>query len=96
MSIHVKVTYYEAAWKATGRRSEAITLPRGSTIRDAIHALAGEYGGSLSQLMFGEGSEPADYLTYFVDGVNIHSVKGFDTELKDGGSVVIAPTIVGG
>ena len=46
--------------------------------------------------MLNEGGDPTDYLTYFVGGINVHSLRGFDTELNNGDTAVIAPTIVGG
>jgi molybdopterin synthase sulfur carrier subunit len=94
--VDVEVKYYAAAREATGKRSEVIILLTGSTVKELIHALAERYGKPLSVYMLGEGGEPTDYLTYFVDGVNVHSLRGFDTELKNGDMVVIAPPIVGG
>ena len=92
----VKVKYYATAREATGKRSEVITLRTGSTLNELIYALAERYGEPLSGYLLGECGEPMDYLTYFVEGINVHSLKGFDTELKNGDTAVIAPTIVGG
>ena len=92
----VKVKYYATAWEATGKRSEVIALRTGSTIKELIHVLAEQYGKPLSTYMLSEGGDPTDYLTYFVGGINVHSLRGFDTELNNGDTAVIAPTIVGG
>jgi molybdopterin converting factor small subunit len=94
--VDVKVNYYEAAREATGKRSEVIAISAGYTLKEVIYTLVERYREPLSGYMLGEDGEPADYLTYFVEGINIHSLRGFDTELKDGNKVVIASTIVGG
>ena len=89
------VKYYGFTREVTGKNYETIIMQTDQKLKDIIYNLIKRYS-QLSQIMLNEEGEPSDYLTYFIEGVNIHSLQGFNTVPKDGSTVVIAPTIVGG
>lgn len=92
----ITIKYYGASREVTRKNHEIITIQTKLTLKDIISILTKRYGKPLTQLMLCEDGEPSDYLTYFIEGVNANSLQGFSTELRDGDTVVIAPTIVGG
>jgi molybdopterin converting factor small subunit len=65
-------------------------------VKELVRTLVELHGRPFSDLVLDQSGDLVDYLTYLIDGVNIHSLNGFETELRDGETVVIAPPIVGG
>jgi len=94
--MEVQVKYYAMVREAAGRKSEGVFLPPGSTLRDLIGLLADRYGGRFSgYLLDGEG-EPREYISYMVNGVDSHSLRGLETGLDEGDIVAFIPPIGGG
>jgi len=67
----------------------------GSTAGEAINALANAYPALKTHLFTADG-QLRDFINLFVDGVNINSLQGLNTPIKDNGELMIVPAIAGG
>ncbi|MBQ9518320.1 MAG: molybdopterin-synthase adenylyltransferase MoeB, partial [Firmicutes bacterium] len=70
-------------------------LLEGSTVREVISALADEYPNT-KKAIFDENGVPRAFVNIFVGENNIKKLNGYDTELKDGDTVMLIPAIAGG
>lgn len=93
--MRVRVRYYAVARDAAGRRDEVVSLLEGSTVLVLVHALTGLHG-ALRGLAFDANGWPLDYLMFSVNDVDVSSLEGFGTVLRDGDQVRVMPPIGGG
>ncbi len=94
--MEVGVKYYAMLRDATGRKTEEVELPEGSKVSDLLKRLTDLYGDAFRRHIYdGEGRLKL-FLSYMLNGVNIHSLRGFDTELKDGDVLAMLPPVGGG
>ncbi|MBR1865964.1 MAG: molybdopterin-synthase adenylyltransferase MoeB [Lachnospiraceae bacterium] len=77
----------------TNRRSE-LELS-GNTIREVIQNLADEYPET-KKAIFDEEGKPRAFINIFLGDTNIKKLNGYDTEVKDGDTVMLIPAIAGG
>ena len=70
-------------------------LLEGGTVREVIAALADEYPNT-KKAIFDENGVPRPFVNIFVGENNIKKLNGYDTELKDGDTVMLIPAIAGG
>jgi MoaD family protein len=92
----VQVKYYAMIRDLTGKKLETLILPDDATVRDLLHLLIKKYGKKISNYIYDKEKKPRDYLSYVLDGVNIYSLEGFKTELRDGSIFHLLPPIGGG
>ncbi len=94
--MEVEVKYYAMLRDATGRKTEEVELPEGSNVLDLLKRLTDLYGDAFrSHIYDGEGQLKL-FLSYMLNGVNIHSLRSFETELKDGDVLSMLPPVGGG
>jgi molybdopterin converting factor small subunit len=89
--LNVEVRYYAAALLVTIARTEDVAMPPGSTLRDLLLILAANHGGDLHGYIFDAEGNPTDFLTYLVNGSDIHVLEGFNTKLADGDAIAMFP-----
>jgi adenylyltransferase/sulfurtransferase len=78
----------------TERKSEVVV--EGSTVGEAINALAVIYP-DIRQHLFQEGSpELRSFINVFVGEANIKKLDGLNTKVPVGGSIMLVPAIAGG
>lgn len=77
----------------TNRRSE-LELS-GNTIREVIQNLADEYPET-KKAIFDEEGKPRAFINIFLGDTNIKKLNGYDTEVKDGDTIMLIPAIAGG
>jgi len=94
--MRVQVRYYAMARDVAGKRGEDVTLPGGSTVLDLIHVLIDFYGPAFKGYVYDGEGRLLDYLMFSVNDVNILSLEGFETALRDGDMVRVMPPIGGG
>lgn len=97
MSImEVEVKFYAMLREIAGKRAEKITLPTKSSVGDLIDMLVERYGGEFERYIYNSEKQVRGYLSYMLNGVNINSLQGFDTILKDGDVFSLLPPVGGG
>jgi molybdopterin synthase sulfur carrier subunit len=96
IGLEVELRYYAMVRDAAGKRSETLSLHEGATVMDLINHLIGLYGDRLRGYVFDDEGMLIDYLMFSVNEVDIRSLDGFDTVLRDGDRVLVMPPIGGG
>jgi adenylyltransferase/sulfurtransferase len=78
----------------TDRQGEAVV--EAATVGEAIAALALAYPDLKQHLYQEGGTELRSFINVFVGETNIKKLKGLDTPLPDGGTIMLVPAIAGG
>jgi molybdopterin/thiamine biosynthesis adenylyltransferase/rhodanese-related sulfurtransferase/proteasome lid subunit RPN8/RPN11/molybdopterin converting factor small subunit len=68
---------------------------RGSTVREVVANLSAAHAG-MKERIVDDGGEVRRFVNVFVNKDDIRSLKGLDTEVKEGDTVSILPAIAGG
>ncbi len=94
--MNVEVKYYAMIREATGTRVETLEVPEGSSVDDLLGLLVGIYKEGLSNFIYDEEKKVRDYLSFMLNGLNVYSLKGMSTLLRDGDIFAILPPVGGG
>jgi len=94
--LDVELRYYAMIRDAAGKRAETLSLLDGATVMDLINHLIGLYGDPFRGYVHDDEGRLLDYLMFSVNEVDIRSLAGFDTVLRDGDRVFVMPPIGGG
>lgn len=94
--MEVELRYYAMVRDSSGKRSETLSLPGGATVMDLVNHLIGLYGDRFRGYVFDDEGMLIDYLMFSVNDVDVRSLDGFDTVLRDGDRVLVMPPIGGG
>lgn len=94
--MEVEVKYYAMIREATGKRSEVIELPVKSSVGDLLNLLSERYGCKFARYIYDAEKRVRDYLSFMLNGVNIYSLEGFYTPLKNRDTFAILPPVGGG
>lgn len=94
--MEVEVRYYAILRELAGKRFERVVLPNGSSVRDVIDLLVKRYGEEFERYIYDSEKRLRGYLSYMLNGVNINSLKGFETPLRDGDILSLLPPVGGG
>lgn len=95
-SIEVKVKFYAMLREATGKKMEIIKLPAKLSVGDLITLLVERYGDDFGKYIYDLGKEVRDYLSFMLNGININSLDGLNTMLRDGDVLSLLPPVGGG
>jgi len=77
----------------TGGR--AAVQAEGATVGEAIGALVAE-APALGAQILGDDGKPRSFVNLYLNGEDVRSRSGLETELKDGDELAIVPAIAGG
>ncbi len=94
--MEVEVRYYAIMRELAGKRFERVVLPEGSSVRDLIDLLVKRYGEGFERYIYDGEKRLRSYLSYMLNGVNVNSLKGLETPLRDGDILSLLPPIGGG
>ena len=73
----------------------ARTLPaEGDTVRELLDDLMGRFPALRRQLV--EGGELAPFVNVYVEGEDVRTLDGLDTEVSPGSTVILLPAMAGG
>ena len=84
-TVTATVRYFAGAKAAAGTRSEAVTLPAGSSVADLVGAIAADHGDTLTRVLAAS--------SLLVDEVAVHDQ---DAAVADGAVVDVLPPFAGG
>lgn len=97
--MRVSVRFFTNLREITNKREEKLEFPDGSkvTIDTVLKALAQSYGKPFVEYVYNSktGSVQA-FLQFLVNGQSAATLKGLETELKDGDVLAILPPVSGG
>ena len=90
----VQVRYFASFREAIGEKE---TEESAENIRDLLHSLAEKYEPLKDELFEDEdGEKLKNHVNLLVNGNQIRTLEGLDTELEDGDTVSIYPPVAGG
>ncbi|MGD2200991.1 MAG: MoaD family protein [Candidatus Bathyarchaeota archaeon] len=92
----VEVKYYAMLREASGRKMEDIELPEGSSVGDLMDVVVGKYGEDFYRYVYDGQKRVRDYLSFMLNGINVNSMDGFETPVRDGDVLAILPPVGGG
>lgn len=92
----VEVKFYAMLREAVGRKIEAVELPAKSSVGDLLGLLVDRHGGDFHRYVYDEEKKVRHYLSFMLNGINVYSLDGFDTPLKNGDVLAILPPVGGG
>jgi molybdopterin synthase sulfur carrier subunit len=78
---------------STGGTKEVVA--EGESVREVLRQLAQEHPATESQL-FGDGGELNRYVNIYLNDEDVRVLKGLDTEVQEGDTLVILPAMAGG
>lgn len=94
--IHVNVKFFALLRDIVGRWNVEIFIPEGTTVGEALEGLAKRYGGRFREYVYDEKGSVRKHLIFLINGESINALKGFETVLRGGDSLVILPPVGGG
>ncbi|MBS7631238.1 MoaD/ThiS family protein [Candidatus Bathyarchaeota archaeon] len=94
--MEIEVRLYAMLREIANKKIDKISLQEKSSIRDLLGVMVSKYGAEFEWYIYDLEKQPRSYLSYMVNGININSLNGFDTVLKDGDVVSILPPVGGG
>lgn len=94
--LEIEVKFYAMLREIAGSRVERIGMPVKSSVKDLVDLLVERYGGDFERYIYDSERRVRGYLSYMLNGVNINSLQGFDTVLRDGDVFSILPPVGGG
>ncbi len=92
--IHISVHYFNVLATRAGKRTEVISLPEGSSVRDLIVQLADRNSSEFRESVLNKG-EISTYLRVFVNH-RIIQAQELDRCLTEGDGVMLFPAVAGG
>lgn len=75
--------------------SNAIVECSGSTIKEILNDLLGQYGG-LSDVLYNPEGELHKYVNIYLADDDIRYIGGIDAPVKDGDEITLLPAVAGG
>ena len=93
--MQVTCELYATVRDAVGRQRVTRTVEAGATVRDLLRALGEEYDG-VGPLVFDAEERVRANVNVLVNGEPIRSLDGPETELSDGDTLMVAPSVAGG
>lgn len=92
----VTVRYYGVVREAINKRTEDVEVSDGSTIGDLMKHIVETKNPQLREMIYDKQGQVRDFLAYVINEVDVRSLDGFNTELKEGDVVLLLPPIGGG
>jgi molybdopterin synthase sulfur carrier subunit len=75
-------------------RGQREVSAEGDTVRELLADLMGRFPALGSQLV--EGDELAPFVNVYVEGEDVRTLDGVDTEVRPGSTVILLPAMAGG
>ncbi len=94
--LEVEVKFYAMIREATGKKREVVELPEKSSVGNLMDLLVNRYGGDFKRYVYDDEKRVRDYLSFMINGINVNSLEGFETVLKNGDVLAILPPVGGG
>ena len=97
--MEVKVRFFTNLREIVNKREETLTFPKGArvTVDMVLNKLSQKYGSPFTDYVYeGKIGQPKGFLQFLVNGNSASTLKGLETELKDGDVLAILPPVGGG
>lgn len=95
--MNIKVRYFTTLRELVGTREDGLELMDGSNLAELLETISIKYGTTaFTYLHVTESGIIDPSIKFLINGVGAQSLRGLETELKDGDVVAIIPPIGGG
>ena len=92
----VEVKFFTSLREITCKKVDEIQLQSVITVEELLTLLSEKYGKKFTEYIYNKKGKVQNFLSFLVNGKNINVLQGFDTELKQGDTIVIIPPVGGG
>lgn len=93
----VKVRFLTRLKEVTGKEEEEVVVDGRADVGMVLKKLGEEYGWRFSALLYeGDSGALASHLQILLDGLNVLTLDGLRTSLRDGSVLAIIPLVSGG
>ncbi len=97
--MQVTVRFFTSLREITDKRDETLTFTDNGhvTISLVLQTLSKKYGKAFTEYIYENNTmRPKGFLQFLLNGASVSSLKGLETELKDGDVLAILPPVGGG
>ena len=94
--MRINVKFFATLREIVGEWNIELSLPEGTTVDGVLRSLVKQYGERFRNYTYDEKGVIHDYLIFLINGESIYAMKGFETILSEGDSLIILPPIGGG
>jgi molybdopterin synthase sulfur carrier subunit len=94
--MNVEIKFFTSLREITGRKVDILQLKTIISIEELFSLLLEKYGKEFGEYVYDKKNKVQDFLSILVNGKNINTLHGLDTELKEGDIVAILPPVGGG
>jgi len=97
--VEVKVRFFTSLREIVGKREETLTFQDSEkvTVDFVLKMLSAKYGKPLTEYVYdAKTGQPKNFLQFLINGTSTSTLKGLETELKDGAVLAILPPVGGG
>ncbi len=93
--MRINVRFFTVLREMTGRRTEDIVVRDDADVRDILELLSERHGDKFRTYLF-EGDKLREHMHVLLDGVNVVTLNGLGTKLRDNSTLAIVPPVGGG
>ncbi len=94
--MNIQIKFFAALREIVGKKAEFVELDGGVRVQDVISYLVETYGTSLEQHLFDKQGKLSTSYQLLINGINISTLEGLETLLKEGDTLAILPPVGGG
>ncbi|MFQ5819074.1 MAG: ubiquitin-like small modifier protein 1 [Candidatus Heimdallarchaeota archaeon] len=92
----IQIKFFAALREIVGKKAEFVELDGGGRVQDVIRHLIETYGTPLEQHLFDKQGKLTTSYQLLINGINISTLEGLETPLKEGDTLAILPPVGGG
>jgi molybdopterin synthase sulfur carrier subunit len=96
--VEVKIRFFTSLREIVGKREETLMFSQveSITINLALKMLSEKYGEQFNEYLYSSKGQPKGFLQFLINGTSASTLKGLETQLKDGDVLAILPPVGGG
>jgi len=94
--MNVKIKFFTSLREVTGTKMVNLHLKKIISVEELLFLLSEKYGQEFREYIYDQDGKVQDFLSFLVNGKNIHNLQGFNTILKEGDIIAILPPVGGG
>jgi molybdopterin synthase sulfur carrier subunit len=97
--VEVKVRFFTSLREIVDKREETLVFTNDGpvTVDLVLKTLSAKYGKPFTEYVYNnETGQPKNFLQFLINGTSTSTLKGLETELKDGAVLAILPPVGGG
>lgn len=94
--MQITVHYLSVIRDITGIREETLNVKAGITIEELLQLLVKKYGAEFNRMIRSGRDIRGLQIIYFINGQNIKSLEGFQTQIDSKSELVLIPPVAGG